>query len=63
MRAKYMNNVLEWQKTMGSADGSAVCGNTSTGCNEPFVPVKLTFAHYGQTVTSAVLSSAAMDES
>ena len=62
----YVNNVLEWQKTMGSADGSAVCGSTSTGSNELFVPVKLTFAHYGQTVTfkvSAVLSSAATDES
>ncbi len=62
----YVNDVLEWQKTMSSADGDPVCGGTATNSDELFVPVKLTFAHYGQSVrfrVSAVLNSAATDES
>ena len=62
----YVSDVLEWQRTMSSADGDAVCGSSTTNHDELVVPVKMTFAHYGQTATFLVntsLDSSASDES
>ena len=62
----YVNDVLEWQRTMSGADGDALCGSTTTNHDELVVNVKMTFPHYGQSATFLVntsLDSSTKDES